>query len=88
MLEWKSRIGGGNVVVVLFKVIFLVTCVALTFIVLWQKGKVAGLSGAIGGAGETYWGKNKSRSKEGNLPKVTVGFAVTYIVVALLLNII
>ena len=47
-------------------IIFLLVCIGLTVIVLAQQGKDAGL-GAIGGIGDTYWGKNKSRSMEGRL---------------------
>ena len=42
----------------------------MTVIVLMQEGKSAGL-GAISGAAETYWGKNKGRSMEGKLEKFT-----------------
>ena len=45
-------------------IMFILVCVALTVIVLMQEGKSEGL-GAISGAAETYWGKNKGRSMEG-----------------------
>ena len=41
-------------------IIFILVCIALTVLVLVQQGKDAGL-GAIGGIGDTYWCKNKSR---------------------------
>lgn len=66
-------------------IIFLLVCIALTVIVLAQQGKDAGL-GAIGGIGDTYWGKNKSRSLEGNLVKFTTALAVLFIVLAIILN--
>ncbi len=66
-------------------IVFIVICVALTVIVLAQEGKDAGL-GTIGGLGETYWGKNKSRSMEGNLVKFTKILAVAFILVAVVLN--
>ena len=77
-----------QVLSVILKVIYFLDCVALIGIVLLQKGKTAGLSGAIGGAAETYWGKSKSRSMEGGLHKTTIGLAVGFIVLSLLLNII
>ena len=40
-------------------IVYIIVCVALTIIVLMQEGKQAGLTGAISGAAETYWGKNK-----------------------------
>ena len=51
-----------------------------------QEGKSAGL-GAISGAAETYWGKNKGRSMEGALVKITKYLAIAFIVIAAILNI-
>ena len=42
-------------------VVFIVICLAVTVIILMQEGKSAGL-GAIAGAADTYWGKNKGSS--------------------------
>lgn len=66
-------------------VIFILVCIALTVLVLMQEGKSAGL-GSIGGAGETYWGKNKGRSMEGLLVKLTKILAVLFMVIAAILN--
>ncbi len=43
-------------------VIYVLLCIALIVVVLMQEGKSAGLSGAINGVADTYWGKNKGRS--------------------------
>ena len=51
-------------------ILFVIDCIALTVVVLMQEGKSQGL-GAIAGAAETYWGKNKGRSMEGMLVKIT-----------------
>ena len=66
-------------------VVFIIICIALTVIILLQEGKSAGL-GAISGAADTYWGKNKGRSMEGNLEKFTKIAAVLIFVLALVLN--
>ena len=55
---------------IILTVLFIIICIALTVLVLMQEGKAAGL-GAISGAAETYWGKNKGRSMEGTLVRVT-----------------
>ena len=65
--------------------LFILVCIALTVLVLMQEGKSAGL-GAISGAAETYWGKNKGRSMEGLLVKITKILAVCFIVLAAILN--
>ena len=67
-------------------IVFIIVCIALIVIVLLQEGKSAGL-GAIAGGAETYWGKNKGRSMEGTLNKITKILAVVFILLSLLLNI-
>lgn len=66
-------------------VIFILISVALTVIILMQEGKSAGL-GAISGAADTYWGKNKGRSMEGMLVKITRVLVVLFVVIAAVLN--
>ena len=70
---------------IILSVIFILICVALTVVVLLQEGKSAGL-GAISGMADTYWGKNKGRSVEGNLQKFTTFAAVAFMVLAIVLN--
>lgn len=66
-------------------IIFIIICLALTVLVLMQEGKDEGL-GAISGVAETYWGKNKGRSMEGNLVKITRVLAVLFFLMAIVLN--
>ena len=67
-------------------IVYIIVCVALTIILQMQEGKQAGLTGAISGAAETYWGKNKGRSMEGGLILATRILTVLFIVLSLLLN--
>jgi preprotein translocase subunit SecG len=67
-------------------IVYIIVCVALTIVVLMQEGKQAGLTGAISGAAETYWGKNKGRSMEGGLILATRILTTLFIVISLLLN--
>ena len=71
----------------IFAVVFVIICIALTVIVLLQEGKSAGI-GAVSGMADTYWGKNKGRSMEGNLEKFTKFAAFAVLALALLLNVI
>lgn len=71
---------------IILTVVFIIVCLALIGIVLLQEGKSAGL-GAIAGAAETYWGKNKGRSMEGTMVKITKYLVVAFIVIAAVLNI-
>ena len=68
---------------IILAVLFILAGLALTVIVLMQEGKQQGL-GAISGAAETYWGKNKGRSMEGILVKVTTALVVVFLFVSLL----
>lgn len=74
-------------VIIILKVVYVIVCIALIGIVLMQQGKAAGLSGAIAGAGESYWGKNKARSAQGALHKVTIALASTFIVLTILITV-
>lgn len=67
-------------------ILFIIICISLTVLVLMQEGKSAGL-GAISGAAETYWGKNKGRSMEGALVKITKYLAIAFVIIAAILNI-
>lgn len=67
-------------------IVFVIVCIALTIIVLMQEGKSAGLTGSISGIADTYWGKNKGRSMEGTLEKITKVLAILLIVLAAVLN--
>ena len=70
----------------IIEIVFIIICFALTVIILLQEGKSAGL-GAISGAADTYWGKNKGRSMEGMLVKITKILVVSFIVISAVLNI-
>ena len=75
-----------NVIHGILLILYIVVCIALTVIVLMQEGKQAGLTGAISGAAESYWGKNKGRSMEGGLVLATKILAIAFIVLSLILN--
>ena len=70
---------------IVIQILFILICIVLTVIVLMQEGKSAGL-GAISGAAETYWGKNKGRSMEGKLVKFTKYLAIGFMVISIILN--
>jgi len=68
-------------------ILIIIISIAMTVLILMQEGKSQGL-GAISGSSssDTYWGKNKGRSKEGLLVKITTGLVVAFFVIAILLN--
>lgn len=64
----------------------LVISVILTIIVMMQEGKEGGLTSSLTGGSDTYWSKNKGKSKEATLRKITVVLGVLYMGIALLIS--
>lgn len=67
-------------------IILLIISVILAIVVMMQEGKEGGLTSAVSGTSETYWSKNKGKSKEAVLKKITAFLGVLYMVIALLLS--
>lgn len=67
----------------LFKVLLIIFSVALIAIVLLQKGKSAGLSGAITGGAEHLFGKQKARGMDLVLQRVTMGLAAGFFILTI-----
>lgn len=70
---------------IIVTVVFIIVSIALTAIVLMQEGKNSGLS-ALSGVADTYWSKNKGRSMEGMLIRITTILGIIFVVMAILLN--
>lgn len=66
-------------------VVHIIVAIALIVIVLLQHGKQAGLSGAIAGGAETFFGKNKGRTIDAILSKLTSVAAVIFLITSLAL---
>ena len=70
-------------------VLFIVDCVVMIILILMQQGTNEGL-GALSGMNtntDTYWNKNKGRSEEGRLIRLTRILAIVFIALAVILNI-
>lgn len=67
-------------------IVQLVLSVLLTCVVLLQQSRRQGLSGAISGAADTFLSKNKSKSLDATLAKITVALAALFIIITLVLN--
>ncbi len=66
-------------------IIHLVISLVLIIVVLMQQGKQAGLSGAVAGGAETFFGKNKGRTVDAMLKKLTSVVAILFIASSLVL---
>ncbi len=60
----------------------------LSVIIIMQSGKSAGLSGAIAGGAENFFAKGKAKTWDEKLAKMTKWFALAFILLTLLLNLI
>ena len=61
---------------------------AVIAVVMLQSGKSAGLSGAIAGGAETFLSKNKAKSLDAKLAKMTKWVAIVWIVITLVLSLV
>lgn len=66
----------------------LISGLAVTVVVLLQSGKSAGLSGAIAGGAETFMSKGKAKTLDAKLAKATKWFALAFVLLTLVLNLI
>lgn len=69
-------------------IVQIIITVALIITVLMQSGKSQGLSGSIAGGAETFFGKNKGRTLDGILSKVTSVLAVLFVISSIALSIV
>ena len=71
-----------SAVSIIIDIILILVSIILIITVLMQQGQREGL-GAIGGGAETFFGKNKAKSYEGKLAKLTKICGVVFFVVTL-----
>jgi len=67
-------------------IVFIVICIALIILVLSQEGKDNNISSTLTGSTDSYWSKNKGRSRDAMLAKITAALVVLFFVVAILLS--
>jgi preprotein translocase subunit SecG len=73
--------------IIALTIVQLISAIAIVVIVLFQSGKSAGLSGAIGGVADTFFAKNKAKTIDAKLARYTKYVALLFVLLTLLLNI-
>ena len=63
----------------------IVISIILAIIVMMQEGKGGELT-SLSGGGEPYWSKNKGKSREARLMKVTIVLGILFMGIALLIS--
>lgn len=76
-----------SVFTTIISVLQVISGIAVMLVVLMQSGKSAGLSGTISGGADTFMSKGKAKSWDAKLAKATKWFALVFVVLTLLLNI-
>ena len=71
-----------SVLEIVLGVFLILLSVLLIAIVLMQKSREGGLSGAIAGGSDTFFGKNKGRTNEAPPAKMTRYIAIVFFVLA------
>ncbi|MFD2670976.1 preprotein translocase subunit SecG [Marinicrinis sediminis] len=69
-----------------FKIVLVIFSLGLILTVLLQKGKSAGLSGAITGGAEHLFGKQKARGMDLFLSRLTLVLAIGFFVLSLIVS--
>ena len=70
----------------LFITILQLLCgLGIILIVLFQSGKSAGLSGAIGGVADSFLAKNKARTMDAKLARATKWIGAVFLILTLIL---
>ena len=73
----------------LFITILQLICgLAIILAVLFQSGKSAGLSGAIGGVADSFLSKNKAKSMDAKIARATKWIGAIFLILTLVLLII
>lgn len=77
-----------DTITIVLTVAEILVSVALIVVILMQSKNASGLTGALGGMGQTntYWDKNKGRSLEGKLTKYTKILAALFIIIGLAIS--
>ena len=70
---------------IVFGIILIVAALALIAVVLFQSGKDKTLSSAIAGGNksDSYYGKNKAKSSDKILEKITAAVAILFVLIVL-----
>ena len=77
-----------NALHTILTIIQVILAVGLVVIVTIQSGKSAGLSGAIAGGVDTFLSKNKAKTWDSKLAKLTKWVALLFVVLTLVLSLI
>ena len=76
-----------NALTLVITILQLICGLAIILAVLFQSGKSAGLSGAIGGVADSFLAKNKAKTLDAKLARATKWVGAVFVVLTLALNV-
>ena len=76
-----------DLIAIIIAVVDIVICLALVFLVIAQEGNDKGM-GVIGGGADTFFGKEKGRSIDSTLKKITSALAILFAILTVILYLI
>lgn len=74
-----------NTAMTIVGIVHILIAIVIICLILLQTGKTAGLSGAISGAADSFFGKNKGRTMDAMFSRLTKIFAVLFLITSLFL---
>nr|WP_295764873.1 preprotein translocase subunit SecG [uncultured Oscillibacter sp.] len=74
-----------NILKIVITVLQLLCGLGIILIVLFQSGKSAGLSGAIGGVADSFLAKNKAKTMDAKLARATKWIGALFLVLTMVL---
>ena len=77
-----------SAVEIIFGILLIISSIVIIAVVLMQQGREGGLSGAIAGGADTFFGKNKGRTMEAKLEKFTKYFGSFFFILVLVATIV
>ncbi|MEE1053228.1 MAG: preprotein translocase subunit SecG [Acutalibacteraceae bacterium] len=73
---------------IILGILMIIVSLLIIAIILLQPGRRAGVNGAISGGADTFLSKNKARTIDAKLARITKYVAILFFVLALVANII
>ncbi|MEI8201281.1 MAG: preprotein translocase subunit SecG [Eubacteriales bacterium] len=76
-----------DIIAIIIASVDILICVALVLLVILQEGNDKGM-GVIGGGADTFFGKEKGRSIDSTLKKITSALAILFAILTVILYLI
>ena len=77
-----------NVWEIIIGIVMIIVSLAIIAVVLLQQGHRAGINGAVSGGADTFLSKNKARTADALLARLTKWKAIAFFILALVANVI